>query len=417
MAPPSVALETGSHFWRRWWFLALATATGASAMAAFARARHDRLNVLRESENRFRTLAQTASDAIVTINEQSRIVFVNPAAEKIFGYTRDEMLGAALTMLMPEAFRLRHEAGFARYRQTGQRNISWNAISLPGVRKDGHQIPLEISFGEFTRNGQRFFTGIARDVTERQHAEEALRRSREERLAELERVRRLIAKDLHDDVGSTLTRIALLSEVVRRQVGGLDASQEKPLSSIAGLSRELVDAMSDIVWAINPDKDHLSDLSQRMRHFVSDVCTAREIAFRFRTPTPDHDIAVVAHVRRDVFLIFKEAVNNMVKHSACSEAELEFRADQEHLLLRISDNGRGFDVAAMPAGHGLRSIHERTGGLGGHLDVLSQPGRGTVLTLTIPLGNHTQSNRGIHVTASHPASPHEYAVTEPHTER
>ena len=298
MAPPAVALETGSHFWRRWWFLELATATGASAMAAFARARHERLKVLRESENRFRTLAQTASDAIVTIDEQSRIVFVNPAAEKIFGYTRDEMLGAELTMLMPEAFRSRHEAGFARYRQTGQRNISWKAISLPGVRKDGHQIPLEISFGEFTRNGQRFFTGIARDVTERQHAEEALRRSREERLAELEHVRRLIAKDLHDDVGSTLTRIALLTEVVRRQVGGLDASQEKPLSSIAGLSRELVDAMSDIVWAINPDKDHLSDLSQRMRHFVSDVCTAREIAFRFRTPTPDHDIGAHRHQSR-----------------------------------------------------------------------------------------------------------------------
>jgi PAS domain S-box-containing protein len=394
MVPATVAFETQSPIWRRWWFFALATATGASAIAAFARARHERMKVLRESENRFRTLAETASDAIVTIDEQSRIVFVNRAAEKIFGYTRDEMLGAELTMLMPDTFRSRHEAGFARYRQTGQRNISWEAISLPGVRKDGHQIPLEISFGEFTRNNRRFFTGIARDVTERKRAEEALRRSREERLAELEQVRALIAKDLHDDVGSTLTRIALLSEVVRRQVGGRDASQEEPLSSIAGLSRELVDAMSDIVWAINPSKDHLSDLSQRMRHFVSDVCTAREIAFHFRTPTPDHDIAVVAHVRREVFLIFKEAVNNMVRHSACSEAELEFRADDERLLLRISDNGRGFDVAAVPAGHGLRSMHERTQRLGGHLKVLSQPGHGTTLTFTIPLGNHVQPGPG-----------------------
>ncbi len=126
-----------------------------------------------------------------------------------------------------------------------------------------------------------------------------------------------------------------------------------------------------------PDKDHLSDLSQRMRHFVSDVCTAREIAFRFRTPPPDHDIAVVANVRRDVFLIFKEAVNNMVRHSAARRPTWSSAQTHERLLLRISDNGRGFDVAAMPAGHGLRSMRERTRGLGGHLDVLSQLGRGT----------------------------------------
>src|SRR5206468_84902 len=199
------------------------------------------------------------------------------------------------------------------------------------------------------------------------------------------------ATDLHDDVGSSLTRISLLSEVVRRQVRGLDASAGDTLSSIAGLSRELVDSMSDIVWAINPSKDHLSDLSQRMRHFVSDVCTARQIEFRFRTPAPERDIIVGANVRREVFLLFKEAVNNMVRHSGCSEAELEFCVDEPGLVLRVGDNGHGFDAAAAADGHGLRSMRERTEALGGHLDVVSQPGRGTLLTFTIPLRDHAAS--------------------------
>jgi len=213
-------------------------------------------------------------------------------------------------------------------------------------------------------------------------------------LAELERVRKRIATDLHDDVGSSLTRISLLSEVVRQKVGHGDASLETPLSSIAGLSRELVDSMSDIVWAINPSRDHLSDLSQRMRHFVSDLCTARHIDVRFRTPSADRDIGVGANVRREVFLLFKEAVNNMVRHSGCSEADIDFSAEPHQLLLRVSDNGRGFDPGGVNARHGVRSMHERTEALGGRLDVLSQPGHGTTLVFTVPLMDQASGAAG-----------------------
>ncbi len=393
-SPATVTFEILPPIWRRAWFLAVAATITALGALAFARSRYERLEVLRESENRFRTLAETASDAIITIDDGSRIVLVNHAAERVFGYTRDEMVGAELTMLMPASLRGRHRAGLTRYKETSQRKMPREAISVTGLRKDGHEVPLEISFGEFTRKNQRFFTSIARDVTERRRAEEALRRSREERLAELERVRKRIATDLHDDVGSSLTRISLLSEVVRQKVGHGDASLETPLSSIAGLSRELVDSMSDIVWAINPSRDHLSDLSQRMRHFVSDLCTARHIDVRFRTPSADRDIGVGANVRREVFLLFKEAVNNMVRHSGCSEADIDFSAEPHQLLLRVSDNGRGFDPGGVNAGHGIRSMHERTEALGGRLDVLSQPGHGTTLVFTVPLMDQASGAAG-----------------------
>jgi signal transduction histidine kinase len=312
------------------------------------------------------------------------------------------MVGADLTMLMPTPLRHQHRAGFARYLETGRRSTPRQAVELPGLRKDGREVPLEISFGEFTRNGRRYVTGIARDITERRRAEDQLRRIREERLEELERVRKRIATDLHDDIGSTLTRISLLGEVARQQAGSTDRSVVEPLSSIASLSRELVDSMSDIVWAINPKKDHLSDLSQRMRHFASDLFTARQVDFRFRTPDTDGDVAVGANVRRELFLVFKEAVNNVVRHSACTEAALEFRAEPDGLVLVVSDNGRGFDLRRASDGHGLLSMRQRTEALGGRFEVISTPGEGTLLSFTIPFADH------IH-------APHEYAVTNsPH---
>ena len=347
---------------------------------------------LRASENRFRTLAEAASDAIITIDEESRILLVNEAAEKIFGYATAEMLGAELTMLMPEYLRHLHQAGLARYKETGKRHISWAAVELPGLRKDGTEIPLELSFGEFIKDDRRYFTGIARDITERKLAEEALRRSREERFAELERVRRRIATDLHDDIGSSLTQISLLSEVMRTRVDRDDSRLTEPLSMIARASRELVDSIGDIVWAINPQKDHLSDLTLRMRRFASDVFTARNIQFRLSEPDEEQDVRLGANIRREVFLIFKESVNNVVRHSGCIEAEIEFQVAEQHLALRVSDNGKGFDFSATANGHGLTSMRERAKDIGGRLEISSNGGKGTTVSLIVPLGRMLENN-------------------------
>jgi PAS domain S-box-containing protein len=121
-----------------------------------------------------RLIADTASDAIITIDQDSRILFVNQAAEKIFGYSRAEMLGQSLTILMPEYLRHVHRAGLRRYLETGERHISWEAVTLPGRRKNGAEVPLELSFGEFSENGRRFFTGIVRDVTGQQRLQQRL---------------------------------------------------------------------------------------------------------------------------------------------------------------------------------------------------------------------------------------------------
>jgi PAS domain S-box-containing protein len=129
--------------------------------------KHQLYQNLRESEERYRIVAETATDAIVTIDEESKITFVNPAAEQIFGYTQDEMLGQPLTMLMPDHLRPMHQTALKRYLDTSQKHMAWQAVEVSGLHKSGREIPLEISFGEFKKDGQRTFTGIIRDITER----------------------------------------------------------------------------------------------------------------------------------------------------------------------------------------------------------------------------------------------------------
>ena len=114
---------------------------------------------LRESEEHYRAVAEAATDAIITIDSSSTILIVNPAAERIFGYSTAERIGQPLTMLMPEYLRHLHKAGITRYLETGRKHIGWSAAQLPGLHKTGNEIPLEISFAEFTRDGRRFFTG------------------------------------------------------------------------------------------------------------------------------------------------------------------------------------------------------------------------------------------------------------------
>lgn len=125
-------------------------------------------------EEHYRIVTDAASDAIISIDEESMILFANRATEKIFGYTLAELSGNSIMMLMPDYLRHVHRAGIARYIETGKRHLPWDAIEVPGLRKNGKEIPLEISFGEFVKDGKHFFTGIIRDVTERKRAERYL---------------------------------------------------------------------------------------------------------------------------------------------------------------------------------------------------------------------------------------------------
>jgi ligand-binding sensor domain-containing protein/signal transduction histidine kinase len=212
----------------------------------------------------------------------------------------------------------------------------------------------------------------------------ALYRYRLAQLLAVADVRMRIATDLHDDIGASLSQIAILSEVAQRGAGK-DARNGAPLSEIAGISRELVDSMSDIVWAINPDHDRLSNLVYRMRRFAADLLGAQGIAFQFRSSVADHDLRIGANVRRQIYLIFKEGIHNIARHSGASRVEVEFDRAGDGLVLRLSDNGKGFDASAESDGHGLTNIRKRAAALGGEVEWQSVPGQGTTLRMTVRL--------------------------------
>ena len=149
------------------------------AEAENRRARRAAERDLRASEARLRAIVETASDAIVIIDEDSNLLYFNPSTETVFGYTAAEMKGQKLTMFMPEYIRSLHEAGIKAYLETGVRHLNWESLELPGRHKDGHEIPLGVSFSEFRTNGARYFTGIIRDISARKEAERELFNSNE----------------------------------------------------------------------------------------------------------------------------------------------------------------------------------------------------------------------------------------------
>ncbi|HEX5215132.1 MAG TPA: two-component regulator propeller domain-containing protein, partial [Vicinamibacterales bacterium] len=204
-----------------------------------------------------------------------------------------------------------------------------------------------------------------------------LYQARADRLLAIAHMRARIATDLHDDIGANLTRIALISEVAAAGGGS------GPLASIASIARESVSSMSDIVWAINPKREDLRDLVRRMRRHAEEVCATRDIALEFVAPADADNLRLGMDVRRDVLLIFKEAVSNAVRHSHCTKLAVTLRPESSGLVLVIADNGGGFDATIAHEGQGLAGIQRRARRLKAHCTIESGP-TGTIVAVVVP---------------------------------
>ncbi len=199
-------------------------------------------------------------------------------------------------------------------------------------------------------------------------------------------------QDLHDDLGSSLSRIAILAEVARRKVGAADAATVEVLEEISETARALIDTLGDAVWSIDPRGDTLRHVVARMRRFASDVLDGSGIAWRLDAAEERLDAPVGSETRRQLFLVFKEAVTNVVRHSGARSAALRLSVEGGTLTLEVADDGRGFEgerardlSSSLRRGRGLLNMKVRAARLGGKLWVTSAPGEGTRLVLGLPL--------------------------------
>ena len=201
----------------------------------------------------------------------------------------------------------------------------------------------------------------------------------------VEKLRVHIARDLHDDIGSALGSINLLSENAARRLGNVSLQEiSNTFTKIGGSAQTTLEAMDDIIWAINPDKDSMADLLIRMREYAIPLLEAQNISIHF-DQTPGDYGKLPMDVRRNIFLLFKESVNNIIKHASATSVSIHTSSQHNIFRLIIKDNGKGFDTMAQTQRNGLKNMNKRAEILKGTLNITSEKGKGTTLDLQCPI--------------------------------
>ena len=206
-------------------------------------------------------------------------------------------------------------------------------------------------------------------------------RMRQARRRDIERLRVRLAADLHDELGSSLWSITLLSRMLQKD-GQMGTEERRDVGEIHRIATQASSAIRDIVWLINPAYDTTQDLVLRMRDFAGTML--RGVEYRLQCGSMDQTRKLKLDFRQDVFLLFKEAITNVAKHAQARQVEILLTESADRWQLSVQDNGVGFDPAGDFSGHGLKNLRQRAGKIGGEIKITSQLGHGTTVTLSVP---------------------------------
>jgi signal transduction histidine kinase len=201
--------------------------------------------------------------------------------------------------------------------------------------------------------------------------------------------RQRIARDLHDETGATLTSISFLSEVVKQQFATGHENTLQTLDKIGEHSRRMIEEISDSVWAINPANDQFGRITDRMQNFALPLLAAANIQLHFTAGEELKTTTLSMEQRKNLYLIFKEAINNAVKYSACSSIVIHLHVADGLLIMEIHDNGRGFDKINNRRGNGLSNMQSRADEINARLVIHSTAETGTSLSLQLPVTQNT----------------------------
>jgi PAS domain S-box-containing protein len=366
--------------------------------------------VLRGSEEKFRAVAETASDAIVSADSRGDITYFNPAAEQVFGYSARELVGKPLTQLMPERFHDDHREGLERFVSTGEARLIGQTVEVAGKRKDGAEFPVELSLSTWTADNETFFTAIVRDVTERQRTEEKLEealateRDAAERLRELDRLKDEFLATVSHELRTPLTAISGFAEILRQSPDHEERAEWlQRISNNASEMGEMIEQLLDysrleagkVALEIRPLR--VREMAQRCIELAQEAMGEQQISLEI-----PKDLQVQAD-ERGFERILVNLLTNAAKYSPNGSAvRVAAWAENGEATVAVQDEGIGISAteqakvferfyqgpgvsAERGTGIGLSIVRRYVEMLGGEVWVDSKPGRGSTFLFKLPL--------------------------------
>jgi PAS domain S-box-containing protein len=324
---------------------------------------------------RVRAIVNTLVDGIITIDEHGIVESVNPAAEKIFGYAAVDVIGLNVNVLMPEPYKHEHDGYLHNYLTTGRQRIIGIGREVLGRRKDGTTFPMDLAVSELQVSGQRMFTGVVRDITERRRMErEILEAGADEQ--------RRIGQDLHDGLCQHLAGISFATEVLRQNLAARSAPEASSISKVGKMVDDAITQARDLARGLQPVMLDANGLIAALKGLAEKVEGMFNIACLFVSdgPCPISDNAVSTHLYR----IAQEAISNAVKHGKARTVAIDLAVSQEEIRLTIRDDGIGRNRSAgNPQGMGLRTMDYRARVIGGTLSIQDGKSSGTTVVCRV----------------------------------
>ncbi len=350
---------------------------------------------LRKNEESTRTILDNAFDAIITMDEKGVITNWNQRAIKIFGWHADEVIGKRLVdVIIPPQYREDHKKGLDRFLATGIGKILNQQIQMIALGRDGTEFPVELAISAIKREEAYIFTGIIRDITERKQAEESLLNTREQlrnlsnrlqNVREEEKTR--IAREIHDELGQSLTALKFDLTWVNKNLFQPDAAIVEKIKSMTDLIENTVQMVQRIASELRPQILDILGLCEALKWLAKEFQKRTEIQCEL-TIHPDQ-IDLDPERATAFFRIYQEALTNVARHANASLVQSSFEKQGNQLALKVKDNGKGMVIskAEDPKSFGLIGIRERVLVFGGEISIQSNRGEGTLITISIPINN------------------------------
>ncbi|WP_332813978.1 sensor histidine kinase [Ramlibacter sp.] len=330
-------------------------------------------------------LLDSAMDAILSVDQQQNVVLYNRAAEKIFGWSADEIRGRPLSLLMPARFRAGHAASVQRFGKTGvtSRRMGDGTVIM-GQRKNGEEFPMEAAISQLDTSEGKLYTVILRDITERLRAREELATFAAEASGVREQEKTRIARELHDELAQSLTALKMDTIWVRDNLAADPAGATARLSQMLAMLDASVAATRRIAADLRPLVLDDLGLAPAIEWLVQN--------FSQRTGVPcdldiDEELELQEPYATAVFRIVQESLFNVGKHAQAGSVQVRVAREGGEMVLSVQDDGVGFQVSdpRKPQSLGLVGLRERAHLLQGKLDVASTPGQGTRVEARIPV--------------------------------